>query len=163
MILILKRWPADLLLIPLHIVSISYSFKWWPDDLPDEYRSPTSSIEHFRILIMCKCWPAHLHTYSPAYFPHFLLIKCWPVKWIQVPVHVFYLSASSKCRPADFPICLLLLTCVAHNFPYSFELFCGVLISTCVWMWLSQIQDHGGFGGGLCSPSWTDVSLFFSN
>ena len=60
------------LAIHLHIISISYSSKCLPADLPDEYGSPSSSIEHFCIPIMPKC---QLATYSPAYFSHFLLIQ----------------------------------------------------------------------------------------
>ena len=89
--------PTCLLIrIPLHIVSIAYSSKCRPADLPDEYRSPSSSIEHFCILIVPKCQPADLPTYSPAYFPHFQLIQV-PTCQMNTgpPVHLLGIYASS--------------------------------------------------------------------
>ena len=140
-------WPAYLfpcILSPFHTHSSA--------DLPDEYTSPISSIEHFGILIVTKCWPADLPTYSPAYFPHFLLIQVQTCQMNTCPsssiVHFCILQVLT-CWPADLPTTS---TCVAHNCPYSAKLFFVVLTFIGVLMWLTQIQD-GGFGGGLCCPS----------
>ena len=128
--------------------------------MADEYRSPNSSIGHFSIILVPKCRPADMPTYSPVYCFHFLLIQvltCLPARWIRSSTEHFYwalyISASSKCQSADLPTTS---TCVAHNFLYSVELFLGVLISIGVLMWLSQIPD-GGFDGKLYSPSFYSV------
>ena len=81
-------------------------------DRPDEYRFPSSSIEHFCILIVPKCRPADLPTYSPVYLPRFPLIQVPTCHMNTSPtssiIHFCMLQVLT-CQPADLPTCHLLL------------------------------------------------------
>ena len=128
-------------------------------DLPDEYRIPSSSIEHLCIILVSKCQPAYLFLFpthpsanlldeyrSPSSsIEHFYILivsKCQPVYlfpciFSPFPTHPStdlpdkYRSQFIYCKFLQPPNADLptTSTCMAHNFPYSAKLFLDVLIS----------------------------------
>ena len=89
------------LLIPMYIVSITYSSKCWSADLPDEYMSLSSSIEHFYIIDVPNCllllpmWPI-IFPIQPKYF---LCINLYWYINVCIPNPRWWIWCRPGCRP----------------------------------------------------------------
>ena len=94
------------LLIPLNIVSISYSSKCRPTRWI--HRSLSSSIEQFCILIVSTCLLISLHIFPISDPP-----MCQPARWIQAPQFIYWTCPhphSAKvptCRPSYLFPCIV--------------------------------------------------------
>ena len=129
-------------------------------DLQEEYKSPISSIEYLCILIVPKCRTTYLFPYI---FHHFLLIQvptCWPARWILVPLHLVYISTSSKCWPANLPTCLTSFWCINLNCCINV-----IIPNPKWWMWWGIVQSFQimYFNFGFClwfHQTWSSFLVF---